>query len=67
MNDALLPNVNDEYRKIINISPKHQITIPQKFFSILGFGNEAVCTLRQNEIIIKPSVRLSKMIFPNSY
>ena len=30
-------------RKIISISSKRQITIPQKFFNLLGFENEAEC------------------------
>lgn len=41
-------------RKIVSISSKRQITIPQKFFNKLGFSNEAECILRDNEIIIKP-------------
>ena len=41
-------------RKIISISGKRQITIPQKFFEILGFMDEAECILSDGEIIIKP-------------
>lgn len=41
-------------RKTISISPKRQITIPQKFFEALGFKNEAECVIRNNEIIIRP-------------
>jgi hypothetical protein len=41
-------------RKIISISPKRQVTIPQKFFEVLGFGNEAECVLQNNAIIIRP-------------
>lgn len=28
-------------RKIISVSTKRQVTIPQKFFDLLGFQNEA--------------------------
>ena len=41
-------------RKIISISSKRQITIPQKFFNLLGFGNEAECVVRGNEPGIRP-------------
>lgn len=58
--DKMLAKVNhtEDYPiqcKIINISAKRQITIPQKFFSKLGFGTEAECILRGNEIVIKPA------------
>ena len=42
-------------RKIISISSKRQITIPQKFFNLLGFGNEAECVVRGNELVIRPT------------
>ncbi len=41
-------------RKIINISSKRQITLPQKFFSALNFGSEAECLLSDGTIIIRP-------------
>ena len=41
-------------RKKISISSKRQITIPQKFFSMLGFDTEAECILRGNELVIRP-------------
>lgn len=41
-------------RKYITISSKRQLTIPQKFFTKLGFGTEAECILRDNELIIRP-------------
>jgi len=49
-------NIDNRYikRKIISISGKRQITIPQKFFEILGFMDEAECILSDGEIIIKP-------------
>lgn len=42
-------------RKIVSISSKRQITIPQKFFSLLGFSKEAECVLRGDELILRPA------------
>ena len=42
-------------KKIVSISSKRQITIPQKFFTLLGFSDEAECTVRGNELIIRPA------------
>lgn len=41
-------------RKMIRISGKRQITIPQKYFDALGFDTEAECILRGNELVIRP-------------
>lgn len=41
-------------RKIISVSGKRQVTIPQKYFEALGFSNEAECILQNNAIIIRP-------------
>ena len=41
-------------RKIISVSAKRQVTIPQKYFEALGFNNEAECILKNNSIIIRP-------------
>ena len=41
-------------RKRISISSKRQVTIPQKYFDKLGFGDEAECILSGNELIISP-------------
>ena len=41
-------------QKIVHISGKRQITIPQKYFEKLGFGDEAECILRDNEIVLRP-------------
>lgn len=41
-------------RKIVSISSKRQITIPQRFFNLLGFENEAECVVRGNELVIRP-------------
>lgn len=40
--------------KKVSISSKRQITIPQKFFAMLGFGTEAECIVRGNELVIRP-------------
>lgn len=40
--------------KIISISTKRQVTIPQKFFETLGFDNEAECVLKDGGIFIRP-------------
>jgi bifunctional DNA-binding transcriptional regulator/antitoxin component of YhaV-PrlF toxin-antitoxin module len=42
-------------KKIVSISSKRQITIPQKFFTRLGFETEAECILRDNELVIRPA------------
>ena len=45
---------NSMERKIISVSGKRQITIPQKYFEMLGFSNEAECILQNNSIVIRP-------------
>lgn len=42
-------------KKIIHISPKRQITIPQAFFTKLGFSDQVECTLRGNELVLRPA------------
>lgn len=42
-------------KKIVSISSKRQITIPQKFFALLGFDTEAECVVRGNELIVRPA------------
>lgn len=41
-------------RKMIHISGKRQITIPQKYFDALGFSKEAECILKDDMILIRP-------------
>lgn len=41
-------------RKIISVSAKRQITIPQKYFEALDFSNEAECILQKGAIVIRP-------------
>ena len=40
--------------KIISISSKRQITIPQKYFEVLGFDGEAECILQNGGIFLRP-------------
>ncbi|MBR1479073.1 MAG: AbrB/MazE/SpoVT family DNA-binding domain-containing protein [Lachnospiraceae bacterium] len=42
-------------QKKVTISSKRQFTIPQKFFTKLGFDREAVCTLGNGMLIIEPA------------
>ena len=42
------------YRKTVSISEKRQITIPKKFFTQLGFGDEAECLVRNGELVVRP-------------
>lgn len=44
-------------KKIVHISSKRQITIPQKFYIMLGFTDEAECLIRGNELVIRPARR----------
>jgi len=41
-------------QKKVTITSKRQFTIPQKFFTKLGFDREAVCTLGDGILIIEP-------------
>lgn len=47
-------NIPMEIKKL-SISSKRQITIPQKFFAMLGFDTEAECMVRGNELVIRPA------------
>ena len=40
--------------KKVSISAKRQITIPLKFYTMLGFDTEAECMVRGNELVIRP-------------
>ena len=51
------PGVRGEHpaeRRIIRVSMKRQITIPQKYFDSLGFHHEAECVLGNGYILIRP-------------
>ena len=52
---AALRGDNVMERKVVSISSKRQITIPQKFFALLGFASEAECLVRGNELVIRPT------------
>ena len=41
--------------KIVSISPKRQITIPQTFFKMFNFGTEAKITPRKGGIFVEPT------------
>ena len=49
----------NNYYKIISISPKRQITIPQKFFSRFQFGSQATISATDNGILIQPAENFS--------
>ena len=40
--------------KIISITSKRQLTIPQKFFSFLGFADEAECFVQNGALVVRP-------------
>ncbi len=54
MPQATTGHVDPISRKIVSISQKRQITIPKKYFTLLGFESEAECFLRGNELVIRP-------------
>ena len=41
-------------RKVISISVKRQITIPQRYFNVLNFDTEAECILQEDGLLIRP-------------
>ena len=41
-------------RKIISVSVKRQLTIPQKYFEALGFSDEAECIMLEDGLLIRP-------------
>ena len=47
--------VRNIYCLIPGFGSERQITIPQKFFTLIGFGDEAECILRGNELILRPA------------
>ena len=54
--------MNNDY-KIISISPKRQITIPQKIFSRFNFGSQAKIFALDNGILIQPTENISDGAF----
>lgn len=55
MNTAAMKGGAIVDKKIVSISSKRQITIPQKFFVMLGFTDEAECIVRGNELVVRPT------------
>jgi bifunctional DNA-binding transcriptional regulator/antitoxin component of YhaV-PrlF toxin-antitoxin module len=54
MNIVAERSVDKTSRKVLSISSKRQITIPQKFYQTLEFGDEAECIMHGDELIIRP-------------
>ncbi len=52
INAVLKEPVLDQKR--VTITSKRQFTIPQKYFTQVGFGKEAECLLTRDAIIIRP-------------
>ena len=46
-------------RKVVSITSKRQITIPQKFYQRLGFTDQAECFVRGNELVLRPARTIS--------
>ena len=46
-------------QKRVTITSKRQFTIPQKFYTELGFDREAVCTMGEGMLIIQPAANVS--------
>jgi bifunctional DNA-binding transcriptional regulator/antitoxin component of YhaV-PrlF toxin-antitoxin module len=44
-------------RKIIRVSSKRQITIPQAYYDKLGFREDAICYMDGDAIIVRPIER----------
>lgn len=43
----------------VTITSKRQFTIPQKFYTELGFDRDAICTMGDGILIIEPASRTS--------
>ena len=46
-------------QKRVTITSKRQFTIPQKFYTALGFDRDAVCILGEGMLILKPAAAAS--------
>ena len=46
-------------QKRVTITSKRQFTIPQKFYTDLGFDKEAVCIKGEDYLIIRPAASIS--------
>ena len=47
-------------QKRVTITSKRQFTIPQKFYSELGFEREAVCIMGDGMLILRPAASVSR-------
>lgn len=45
--------------KRVSISSKRQITIPQKYYTELGFDKEAICSVENGRLILTPAENVS--------
>jgi bifunctional DNA-binding transcriptional regulator/antitoxin component of YhaV-PrlF toxin-antitoxin module len=54
---TVLVKDNKAQRKIVRISGKRQITIPQRYYEQLGFDSDAVCYIDGDAMVIKPLSR----------
>ena len=54
MTEAMMRGCANMDIKRVSISSKRQITIPLKFFKMMGFEKEAECIVRGNELVIRP-------------
>lgn len=43
-------------KRTVSISTKRQFTIPQIFYTMLGFSDKAECEVRGEELIIRPAI-----------
>lgn len=46
-------------QKRVKITSKRQFTIPQKFYTELGFDREAICTVQNGKLILEPVAHVS--------
>ena len=54
MQQEMVSNEIKRERKIISVSTKRQLTIPQKYYEYFGFDNEAECVLQDDGLLIRP-------------
>jgi len=54
MKNTVIAGKTMKERKIISVSIKRQLTIPQKYYEALGFDNEAECILQEDGLLIRP-------------
>ena len=54
MQQSVIGSTSRPEHKIISISVKRQLTIPQKYYDALGFDNEAECIIQNNGLLIRP-------------